>query len=343
MAFPSAGGWGNLPNGNFSPTIFSKKAQKAFRKSSVVEDITNTDFAGELSAYGDSVRIIKEPDIVINNLKRGTDIVQQDLMDQDFSMIIDQANYFSFQLDDIEEAHGHVNFMDLATDRAGYRLRDTFDAEVLGYMSGYEWNGTAWVARTAPSGIKQDDTADADELLAANKLDASTFDAAGTAGDSIALAPNTDNGVSPLQLLNRMKRKLDMANVESENRWVVCDPVFVELLLDEDAKLVNHDWGGESEVRNGRLPNTIRGFRVYQSNNLPYLGGGPDVISSGSADDLGILVAGHDSAVATAEQIAKTEKFRSPDRFSDVVRGMQLYGRKILRSESLLTAKYNVA
>ena len=210
-------------------------------------------------------------------------------------------------------------------------------------MSGYEWNGTAWVARTAPSGIKQDDTADDDELLAANKLDASTFDAAGTAGDSIALAPNTDNGVSPLQLLNRMKRKLDMANVESENRWVVCDPVFVELLLDEDAKLVNHDWGGESEVRNGRLPNTIRGFRVYQSNNLPYLGGGPDVISTGSADDLGILVAGHDSAVATAEQIAKTEKFRSPDRFSDVVRGMQLYGRKILRSESLLTAKYNVA
>jgi hypothetical protein len=43
MAFPAAPGYGNLPNGNFSPTIFSQKALKAFRKVSVVEDITNTD------------------------------------------------------------------------------------------------------------------------------------------------------------------------------------------------------------------------------------------------------------------------------------------------------------
>ncbi len=43
MAFQSAANWHNLPNGVFSPTIFSKKAQKAFRKSSVVEGITNND------------------------------------------------------------------------------------------------------------------------------------------------------------------------------------------------------------------------------------------------------------------------------------------------------------
>lgn len=43
MAFPSAGGYTNLPNGNFSPTIFSKKVQKAFRKASVAEAITNND------------------------------------------------------------------------------------------------------------------------------------------------------------------------------------------------------------------------------------------------------------------------------------------------------------
>lgn len=43
MAFPSAPGHNNLPNGNFSPQIFSKKAQLAFRKSTVVGDITNSD------------------------------------------------------------------------------------------------------------------------------------------------------------------------------------------------------------------------------------------------------------------------------------------------------------
>ena len=149
---------------------------------------------------------------------------------------------------------------------------------------------------------------------------------------------------SPLQILNRIKRKMDQANVETDNRWVVLDPVMVELLMDEDSKLINADYGGEDEVRNGRLPGTIRGFRIYQSNNLPYLGSGPDATAAaGSEEDFGVIVAGHDSAAATAEQIAKTEKFRSPDHFADVVRGMQLYGRKILRPEALFTAIYNVA
>lgn len=41
MAFGSAAGWGNLPQGNFSPIIYSQKVLKTFRKASVVEDITN--------------------------------------------------------------------------------------------------------------------------------------------------------------------------------------------------------------------------------------------------------------------------------------------------------------
>lgn len=61
MAFPSAGGHTNLPLGNFSPVIYSKKAQLAFRKSSTVQDITNSEFFGEISSMGDSVKIIKEP------------------------------------------------------------------------------------------------------------------------------------------------------------------------------------------------------------------------------------------------------------------------------------------
>lgn len=43
MAFQKAAGWNNLPNGNFSPVVYSKKMQKAFRKSTVVGDVTNND------------------------------------------------------------------------------------------------------------------------------------------------------------------------------------------------------------------------------------------------------------------------------------------------------------
>ena len=72
MAFSSAGGYTNLPNGNFSPVIYSQKVQKTFRKSSIVEDVTNTDYFGEIANYGDSVRIIKEPEITVSAYNRGT-------------------------------------------------------------------------------------------------------------------------------------------------------------------------------------------------------------------------------------------------------------------------------
>ena len=73
---------------------------------------SRTDYTGEIANHGDSVKIIKEPEITINSLERGTTLAQQVLVDTDFTMVVDQANYFQFALDDIEQAHSHVNFMD---------------------------------------------------------------------------------------------------------------------------------------------------------------------------------------------------------------------------------------
>ena len=149
MAFSTASGYGNLPNGNFSPVIYSKQVQLAFRKASVVEAITNSDYFGEIAQMGDSVKIIKEPEITVKAYARGTTITPQDLDDEDFSLTIDKANYFAFKVDDIEEAHSHVNFQSLASDRAAYRLSDQFDQDVLGYMSGYKQSAIHSAADTA--------------------------------------------------------------------------------------------------------------------------------------------------------------------------------------------------
>ena len=138
MAFGKVSGHGNLPNGNFSPVIYSKQVQLAFRKASIVDAITNNDYFGEIANMGDTVRIIKEPEISVSPYARGTQITAQDLDDEDFSLVVDKANYFAFKVDDIEEAHSHVNFQSLASDRAAYRLADQFDQEVLGYLSGYK-------------------------------------------------------------------------------------------------------------------------------------------------------------------------------------------------------------
>ena len=57
MAFTTASGYGNLPNGNFSSIIYSKKTQNAFRKATVVGDISNSDYFGEIAAQGDTVNL----------------------------------------------------------------------------------------------------------------------------------------------------------------------------------------------------------------------------------------------------------------------------------------------
>ena len=354
MAFKTAAGYGNLPNGNFSPVIYSKKVQSAFRKTSIIEDITNSDYFGEISNFGDTVRIIKEPEITVQEYARGTQVTPQDLDDEDFTLVVDKANYFAFKIDDIEEAHSHVNFESMATDRAGYRLKDQFDQEILGYMSGFKQSalhanaGTARVAADK-SGTDPVSVA-ADGLLASMLISRASFVSGGATTDSIATHPDGSTGeATPLEILNRMARLLDQQNVDRDNRWVVVDPVFAEQLNDENSKLLNNDFAGGQNandiLRNGRIiSGLIRGFRVYLSNNLPSIGTGPGTIdTNGSSSHFGVVLAGHDSAVATASQIEKVESYRDNDSFGYIVRGMHLYGRKILRPEALVRAHYNIA
>lgn len=356
MAFPKATGYGNLPNGNFSPVIYSKQVQLAFRKASTVEAVTNNDYFGEIANMGDSVKIIKEPEVSVQSYARGTQITAQDLNDEDFTLVVDQANYYAFKIDDIEAAHSHINFMTMASDRAAYRLRDQYDQDVLGYLSGYAQtakHAKASTARTTYPGTKALTEAGSDELLSTMKLKKGDFGniTTASAGDhSIPLAARLPGATAastttatPMQVLARMSRLLDQQFVDTANRWVVVDPVFVELLKDEDSRLFNDLYGGQG-LQNGLILNNLHGFKVYVSNNLPSVGTGAGTVGTANQNsNFGVIVAGHQSAVATAQQITKTETYRDTDSFADIVRGMHLYGRKILRPEGIVTAKYNAA
>lgn len=313
MAFASAAGYNNLPNGNFVPVIYSKKAQLAFRKRAVVQAVTNTDYFGEIAAFGDTVNVIKEPNITVSSYVRGQTVNAQDLDDEQLVLVIDQANSFAFKVDDIEVKQAHHNWEALASDQAGYRLADAMDTEVLLYMKDQV------VAEDAAEGLLMG--------TAANPLEVTI--------------PVGSNDFSPLGLMNRMKRLLDEKNVPEEGRWFIGDPFFFELLGDEDSKVLNDDFVSKGLLRNGRVgEGELRGFKLHSSNNLPSLGSGP---SGTAAGDHGFLLAGHMSAVSTAEQINKTESFRDPDSFADVVRGLHMYGRKLLRPEALISAAYHTA
>ena len=318
MAFNSASGHNNLPSGNFTPEIFSQKVLKFFRRASVAEDITNTDYAGEIENFGDTVRIIKEPTITVSSYARGSVVNPQDLADDQITMSVDQANAFGFKIDDIEERQSHVNFEALATSSGAFSLKRKYDANVLQAIS----DGAG--------------LAGADDASLTGGL-TTTNTALGTAAAPINVKTTKDNGIN-LMLL--MARVLDDQSVPEENRWFVAPPAFYENLFGAGAKFaeVQVTGDGTSPLRNGLvMQGNIAGFNCYKSTAMNASGVDTvDVTGLGSGEFP--ILAGHMSSTATASHIAKTEVVRSTETFSDIVRGLHVFGRKVLRPESLVRA-----
>ena len=303
MAFTNASGYNNLSQGNFTPQIFSQKVQKFFRRASVVEDITNTDYAGEIENFGDTVKIIKEPTITVRDYARGQTVDTQILADDQITMTVDQGSYFAFKVDDIEERQSHVNFEALATSSGAYSLKKNYDYNVLKFIYDNSSDGTG------------------------TGTDASPIDG-DAAVDTLA------------DVVSSAKKVLDKNDVPEENRWLVAPPEFFQQLRKAGAKLSDQSVmadGGSSQIRNGMVTDRpLFGFNMYQSNAIAVSGGSAANHTFGSSgSNEHVFLYGHMSGVATVNHIAKTELIRDPDSFADVVRGLHVFGRKILRSEAV--------
>jgi hypothetical protein len=300
-------------NSFFLPSVYSKKVLNFFRKASVVEAITNTDYAGEISAYGDSVKIIKEPVISVSDYTRGSDTTDTKLTDQEITLVVDSAKAFKFIVDDIETNMSHVNFKEVASSSAAYALKDSYDAAVLATMF-------AGCSASSP-----------DHIIGADA-------AAGTGGvaettASVDLLGSDGTGVDAIDLMARMARLLDDQNVPEEGRWFVAPPSFYEELSQSGSKLLSVDFNaGQGSIRNGLVSSgKLRGFDMYKSNNI-----------ADTSTATGKVMAGHISSTATANTILSTEVLRDPTSFGDIVRGLHVYGAKVLRDEALVSAFYTI-
>ena len=322
MAFTTSSGYGNLPSGNFAPEIFSQKVLKFFRRASVAEDITNTDYTVEIENFGDTVKIMKEPTLTVTPYQRGSVINPQDLADDQITLVVDKANAFAFKIDDIEERHSHINFEALATSSGAYSLKRKFDANILQALS-----DGAGIGASAVSGTTLTTTAAAGDI--------------GTANAPINVETD-DNGIN---MMLAMARLLDDQSVPEENRWFVAPPIFYQKAFQAGNKIaeVNITGDGTSPLRNGlAIVGTLAGFRCYKSTALNSTGGTDQVtLVDGSATlavdaSENVVLAGHISAMATASHIAKTEVVRSTESFSDVIRGLHVFGRKVLRQEAVV-------
>ena len=296
----------------FVPEIFSKKIQNFFRKSSVIEAITNTDYAGEIAAFGDTVNIIKEPTITVAAYTRAASTSKQFLSDQELTLVIDKANSFKFIVDDIEEKLSHINFASVGASSAAYTLKDTMDSEVLTAMF-------AGVSTSTP-----------DHQLGGDGTGSAIANF--TSGDPIDMG-NGSSELSPLKIMARMARLLDDSQVPEEGRWFVAKPEFYEELADTDSKLMSSDFNqGDGGVRNGLVASgQIRGFSMYKSSNIP-----------ATSNATGQCLGGHISSTATAQSILNIETLRDTDTFGDIVRGLHVYGRQVLRDDALVKAIYTI-
>jgi len=300
-------------NSFFLPAVYSKKVLNFFRKASVVEAITNTDYAGEIAAFGDSVKIIKEPEITVYQYERGADVTATKLTDQELTLVVDTANAFKFIVDDIETSMSHVNFKEVASSSAAYALRDAYDEGVIATMF-------AGVSAASPNHILGSDNA--------TDLAAGTFD--GTGNLDIGFGSSEHD---PIDVLSHMSRLLDESNIPEEGRWFLASPDFYEVLASSSSKLLSVDYNaGQGSIRNGLVSSgKLRGFEMYKSNNI-----------AAASNAAGKCLAGHMSSTATAQTITSTEVLRDPDSFGDIVRGLHVYGSKVLRADALVSAFYGI-
>ena len=127
------------------------------------------------------------------------------------------------------------------------------------------------------------------------------------------------------------RKQLDKQNVPTEGRWIVVSPDFYALLL-QDSRFIEGTEAGHNTLLNG-VVGSVSGFTVVESNNVPTVSGKPSKQS---------IIAGTNAATTFAEQIAKVEATRKEKGFYDIVKGLHLYGAKVVRPEALATVHFKV-
>jgi hypothetical protein len=300
---------GTQANQFWVPEIYSKKVQLALRKASTVEAICNTDYMGEIKSFGDTVNIVKEPEMAVAAYTRGIPTVNTAVTDEELVLIINKANYFHFQIDSLEKRFSHINFQEIASNNAAYKLKDTMDAEVMQNMYDDAHAATAILTPIIAGGV------------AAKKL---LFGSV-----AVPIAVNHGTGaldVDPLNFMSRCAQVMDENNNPDEGRWFVAAPNFYNSLADTSSKLLSIDYNaGKGSLRNGLVASgLVRGFSMYKSNNLPY-----------SAGTTPVVLFGHMRSTSAASAMNTVESFRSPTTFADEVRGLHVYGRKVLTTASV--------
>jgi hypothetical protein len=277
---------GSTSEVNFIPEVFSKLLQAKFYSKSILPEISNTDYEGEISGQGDKVIIRTVPAVTINDYA-GT-ITTQELTTAKIEMLIDKAKYYSFKVDDVLAAQADINMLDGASTDASEGMRIAVETEVL----------------------------------------------AGAVTGATTIGAQTDvTTANILENILTMSKQLDELNIPEEGRFIVLSPEYISMLKQSELRQAYLTGDATSPLRNG-LVGMIDRFKVFQSNM---------VYKPASGGDAGYthVLAGHPKALSFASQFTNTETVRMESTFGDQVRGLKVYGSKVVTPDALVVGKWN--
>ncbi len=300
MAFATSPGHPSY-TGNFIPEIWSGKLIENFYDASVLAAISNTTYEGEIKNMGDTVNIRTTPELTIQTYVKGQTLSVENPDKAKLQLIIDKGEYFAAVEDDVDQVQSDVNMMDMWSKDASERMKLKIDSRVLTDML--------------------TDVSSSNKGTAAGRISGAVD--LGVAGTAEALT--TSNVVGKIVDMGTV---LDEANCPEQDRFLVIPAKMGGLIKQSDLKDASITGDGSTPLRNGRL-GMIDRFTVYVSHNL-YKSG------SGASAEYSVL-AGHKMGLTFASQMTNVETIRSETTFGNIIRGLQVYGYKVVKPEALAT------
>lgn len=214
----------------FIPEIWSARLQNHLDKSHVFANLVNRYYEGEIKDYGDTVKIGRVGNVSVKEYTRNQNIAAADQLNMEqVVMKIDQAQYYNFYIDDVDNAQIRTPIMDKAMQRAAYALSDTIDN---------------YLAKIMKDNIGSNHTGGSE-----------------SAGGKITAA-------NVYQKLVDLKVKMDTANIPSIGRFIVVPPEFEGLMLMDTRFAGAYSSKSEGALTNGFIGRAV-GFDIYVSNNCP--------------------------------------------------------------------------
>ena len=303
MSYPVSPGRPNY-SGNFIPEIWSGKLIENFYDATVLAAISNTDYEGEIRQYGDTVNIRTTPEITIRDYVKGQTLIVENPDKPKLQLVIDKGEYFSCVEDDVDKVQSDINLMDTWSKDASERMKIKIDQRVLTDIL----TGIASTNKGATAGEQS-----------------SSFNLGTTGAPLTVTNDGASSTTSIVDLLVDMGTVLDEANAPEADRFVVIPAKMAGLIKKSELKDAALTGDSMSIVRNGRLGMVDR-FTIYVSHNL--------YVSSGKYN----IIAGHKMGFTFASQMTNMETIRSESTFGNIIRGLQVYGYKVVKGEALSTA-----